>query len=65
MNIKRFGAKLRYSSYMNECKNNEPQIGTTALAICDCGHCYPKAIDQKDLLEKVTRGLLYVQSLDK
>jgi hypothetical protein len=50
---------------MNECKNNEPQIGTTALAICDCGHCYPKAIAQKDLLEKVTRGLLYVQSLDK
>ena len=50
---------------MNKCINKEPQIGSTALAICDCGHCYPRAIAQKDLLDQVVRGLLYVQSLDK
>jgi len=50
---------------MNKCINNEPQMGTTALAICHCGHCYPKAIAQKHLLEQVTKGLIYLQSLEQ
>ena len=49
---------------MNKCKKyGPPQIGTTALVVCNCAACaIPKKRDQKKLLEQVTRALIYMQN---
>ena len=47
-----------------KCKGyQQPIIGQSSLATCDCDACaIPTRRDQEKLLEQVTRALIYMQN---
>ena len=47
-----------------KCKGyQQPIIGTSSLATCDCDACaIPTRKDQEKLREQVTRALIYMQN---